>query len=466
MHLTRAQIYYTLLFCCWQTLNAVAQQDSIATKSNLLGDTSKVYYYTIDNPTLLKLIDSSLYRFEEVRAGWKTDPYYVDLGVLGSPGLDLLYRPKLQTGFRVGLEQYERYKMQRSDIRYYETQKNRPFSDLYYSQISQKNNLIAADFGHKLNSNLYLGLQYKMISQGGFFNHQRVRNQNVGLALRYTSSNQKYQGYFTFKVNSIKNENNGGVAVDTVANETTDFLTNIPVQSTSALSRYIFSDLTYTHFLYNKAADSTGKTRATNAWSHRISYQFNRYKFFDKQPTEALYSTAFVNPRGIRLFIRHQLIENELSFRQALGGNLSTAPLWLKPYVKYSLHLLHQEPIDFVVHNLSAGLLVQNNPQYKLKYRIQGQLTWNQPELDLLLKGRLGYDMGKLGLLEGKALFQRFQPSLIDRQLYVSWEQVWNHNAFKQQLAFNFGGSYSLKSIGLKAEVLNHTLSNWVYYDS
>lgn len=459
--------------------NVLAQQKVASKKNNkikIIGDTTKVYYTLLSNPTEALQVDSSLYEFEDIDPTWNNGKWFSDLGLLASPSFDLVYQPALKGGFRVGLDQFKRYQLLRNDIRYYQIKNNRPFTDLYYSQINQKNNTIRAEFAHKFNKNIYIALHYNLTNQTGFFQHQRVRNQNVGFTFRYFSNKKNYHGYLNFITNAVKHEDNGGVTVDTIIGVLEDFLPTVGVKSQTAETNYSFTEVSYTHFLYNNQVDSVGgRTSATNEWSHRITYQFNRYKFFDQTPPgdSSLYGYAAVNPRGIRQFIRHQLLENEISFRQAIGGSLTSAPLWVKAYVRHGWNPVQQEPISFDIHNVSAGAIVQNNPQFKFKYRAEGQVTWAERQLDFFVKGRVGYDAGKFGYLEGRALFQRYQPSLIDRQLYVSWDKVWDNNlAFDQIQELNFGGSYTFKldkkniGINLKGEVLNHTLTNWVYYDS
>lgn len=465
----------------WVGVGALSAQQKIASRENkkvkIIGDTTKVYYTYLSNPTEPLLVDSSLYEFEDVDATWNNEKWYQSLtGLLATPSFDLIYKPKLKGGFRIGLNQFDIYRLGREEIKYYQIKDNRPYTDLYYSQINQRNNFIKAEFAHKFNDNFYLSLQYSLANQTGYFAHQRLRNQNVGATIRFLSNNSKYHGYLNFFTNAVKHENNGGVIDDTIVGLATDFLANLDVNSTSAQTQYNLTEVSYTQFLYNNDVDSVGgKTKATNEWSHRITYQFNRYKFFDASPPAngVLYGIASVNPRGIRQFIRHQVLENELSFRQAIGGSLTSAPIWVKAYVRHTWNAVYQEPITFDIHNITAGLIAQNNPQFKLKYKLEGQLTWAERQLDFFVKGRVGYDLGPIGFLQGTALFQRYQPSLIDRQLYVSWDQVWDNNLlFKQVQEVNFGGSYNYKldrknwGLKFKGEVLNHTLSNWIYYDS
>lgn len=472
--------FFLLLIGFFLLANDLSAQRRVASrrsnKIKIIGDTSKVFYTYLSNPSKVLRVDSSLYEFEDINPTWRKEEWYSDLGVLASPSFDLVYQPTIKSGFRVGLDQFSRYQLKREDIKYYRIRDNRPFTDLYYSQLNQQNNFIRAEFAHKFNDNVYFALHYNLSNQAGFFTHQRVRNQNVGATMRFFTNNKRYHAYFNVFTNAIKHENNGGILQDTLVGVLETLLRRVPARTGTGETRYNLTEVSYTHFLYNNKTDSVGaKTAATNELSHRLTYQFNGYKYYDTQPLtdSTWYGLANVNTRGIRSFIRHQLLENEISFRQALGGNLLSAPLWVKAYVRHGWNIVYQEPVSFNVHNISIGGIVQNNPQFKFKYRVQGQVTWAERQLDFFVNGHVGYDAGKLGYLEGRVLFQRYQPRLIDRQLYVSWEQIWNNDlAFPQIQELTFGGSYKfglqkkLWGMDIKAELLNHTLTNWLYYDS
>lgn len=468
-----------LLLCCMlPTLNWA--QPKVAPKQRqgpkIIGDTTSVYYTTLANPTELQRIYDGLRNFEQVDPTWDSSTWYSSLGnILAAPSFDLVYQtPDLEGGFRVGLHQFDPFILTQEGIKYYQVENYRPFTELYYSQLNQRNNYIKADFGYRFNPNVYLGVQYSLVNQAGYFDHQRTRNQNIGYNMRFMTNNNRYHSYFSFFNTAIKQEDNWGIRDSALSNIETDFLTQIAVNSSNGNTRQNRTSIQYSQFLYNKGIDSlTGATKANNAWGHSIGYAFNRYKYFDNLPPtdSSLYGLASVNPRGIRLFIRHQELENEISFRQAVGGTLSSAPLWFKIYGKHRWNLVYQQPISFNVHNFSAGVLVQNNPQFKFKYRVQGQLTWAERQLDFFVKGRVGYDLGKLGYLEGQANVQRYQPSLIARQLYVSSENIWDNNLnYRQIQTINFGGSYSnqlqtkLLGVNIRGTVLNHTLTNWIYY--
>ena len=207
------------LFCgLWVLPYGLQAQARIAEKRanriKIIGDTSSVYYSTLSNPTQFIRLRDGMQNFEDIDVPWRDPVHFISLGnLLAAPSYDLVYQtPTWNGGFRVGLDQFERYRLKKEDIRYYRITGNRPFTDLYYSQINQKNNFIRAEFGHKLTQRIYIGIQYSLANQTGFYRNQRVRNQNIGATIRAFSKNQRYHGYFNFFTGAAKHEKKGGVA--------------------------------------------------------------------------------------------------------------------------------------------------------------------------------------------------------------------------------------------------------------
>ena len=296
----RSILILTLALCLGVISSLVAQQDTSGQiRTSFVGDTTNVYYYTLEQPNQLQLIDSALYDFEEVQSGWNKTTPFVNLGTLGSPRFKTWFTTENTEDFRIGIDQYQVSQLKEHQIRYYHIYDTaRPFSDLYYSQINQQNNLLRADFGSAMTPGLYMGIQYQMLNELGFYDHQRMRNQNIGFNLRVTPPNTRYRSYFHFTTHTVKHENNGGVLVDSVQGTTNDFLDNISVLSNTALMRTARSNLSYQQNWFSAKNDSLGHNKSTWSIGHRIRYTSQQYKFFDKSPTSDYYGPAYVNPRG------------------------------------------------------------------------------------------------------------------------------------------------------------------------
>ena len=251
----------------------------------------------------------------------------------------------MNTGFRVGLTQFDAYKLRLEDIHYYKVGNNKPYTSLFYSQLDQRHNIVEADFGYQFSKDVYFGIQYNLIAQSGYFAHQKSRNQNVGISFRYVHPKKAYYLDVNFLTQASKNEDNGGVSVDSVIATEQTFLPNIGVLSQSAETNYIQSRIAILQRLYNKSDSVKGTERSTYRWMHELIKEFNTFKYFDDAPSASLYGNYLVNERGIRYFIDQFTISNKVSFKYALGGTLSTAPLSLLGYVAHAWHRVEFEPI-------------------------------------------------------------------------------------------------------------------------
>jgi hypothetical protein len=470
--------FLLVLLCNIVTTGIWAQTDSTNTKPEdleryrPLGDTNQVFYYYLNNPDALCSIDTSLRDLEYVNPTWD-DRWWGshDLGNMGNPLVPVLFGVQPRGGFWIGLEQFSGYRLQREQIKYYQVTRNLPFTDLYYSQLNQKNALVRATFAHKITPQFYYSLNYNIVNHVGYFKHQKSRNQNIAFSGAYRSKFGKYRFYLDILHNAVKLEDNGGVADDDgVSGTSTLFLQNLETQSLTAQTEYKHTEISYQHYLYNLRGDSAKwESPATMEFGHRIAFQFNKYKYFDKSPAADFYGDFLVNERGIRYLIRHQFLENELSYRQALGGSLQRAPLWLRVSVLHRWNWGHQEEHRISRQQLGATLTVRSNPRLALHYIANGQLLWVQGRgIDFWAQGKLGYNFKRFGDIQAHALFQRYSPSQVAEQWYLSNDTIWQRDFFQIQ-TLSIGGRYdwqAFKWMDLSLQFNNHTLTNWVYADS
>ena len=449
------------------------QEDSTATDLyRPLGDTNKVFYYYLDHPEFMIPIDTSLDNLEYVTPAWKDFENWDDLGLIGTPHFSKLYKAEVKSGLRVGLEQYDQYRLGFKEQKHYVVDWNLPFTELYYSQIEQKNAFVRATFAHRITPQFYYTLNYNLSNYTGYFKHSQIRNQNINFSFNYKAPKGKYHSYFDLFHHAIKHKNNGGVQNDNLVSGTgTAFLINLSVNSTSAQTENLHTTLAYTQYLYNASIDSNKTVqKASTEWGHSIQVQSNQYKFYDNSPASdsSYYGLFQTNSEEIRHFIHHSLLQNEFSYRQALGDNLSSTPLWFKIYVQHRWNFINQEPVRFSSHNLVVGLKIQSSPKLAFFYQVQGEGLNTGNRLDFWIKAKLGYDLKKWGKLTTTALFERFSPSLIAQKLYVSNTLVWSNN-FAQEQVFSLEGRLDLPKLNfLEADLTlnNHVLTNYIYHDT
>lgn len=442
-----------------------------------LGDTTSVFYYYMEGQSKLTHIDTSLQNFEYPNVSWRrTDAdNWLDLGHLGTARNALFWTAEPKAGFRLGLDAFDAYRLHLDDIPYFSVGGKRPYTDLYYSQINTQNMLIRARFAHQATPFLYYSLQFGLLNYNGYFSGQRSRHQDIAVNLRYQKG--KYSAFFTFINNANNQSENGGLvdnALDSVSNL---FLGTQPVQlnvqtAGSPKHENRHQTISYKHFWQNVKVDSATNTSSASAEiGHHLLFENNRYKYFDKSPEadSSFYGFFQTNNRGIRHYIGHIAIENELSYRQALGGTLKNAPIIFRAFVAHRFNRVAQEPQLFYVQNFSAGAEIYDAlpTSSPLSYQADLRLTNSRLGLDFWLRGKLNFKIKNFVAIGGNALFQRYEPEQIARQLYVSQTLVWDNNSgLKQTQDFSLNGYLAWPKWWGRFEIGNHTITNPIYFDS
>jgi hypothetical protein len=448
------------------------EKETIDERNKPLGDTTAVFYFFSD-PQKLTFIDTGLNHFEYPKRSWNNESFLntSDLGHPGTPTFYFFPQSRLKAGFRVGLDAFYNYRLKAEDISTFVVNGKRPFTDLYFSQIDIQNVILRARFAHQVTSNLYYSIYYGLINYNGFFNNHRSRHQDISLNLRY--QHRKYSIYVCFINNANNQSENGGLTSTEINNVSPLFLVNLPVQlnplSDGPKNENRHQYLSIKNYFKNSKTDSlSGSTEATAQFGHHFVYENNAYKFFDKNPSgdSSFYGSFQTNNRGIRHYIRHQVVENELSYKQALTGNLSNSPLVFNFSLSHRWNIVLQEPELFHVHNFFLGgeiLNVQNSP---FVYKASFKATNSRNGLDFFLKADLSYLFKNILIFGGQLVFQRYEVDQIARKLYVSRSKVWDINTYGQTQELRLNAFLAWPKWWGKLEFSNLLISNPVYYDS
>jgi hypothetical protein len=463
------------LLLCLLVFHLKAQSDSTIVDSTLtetedernkpLGDTTPVFFYSFsDNEP--RFIDSSLQDFEIPNPTWKKrKEYMADLGHLGTAQFPLLWDSSPKAGFRRGMDMFAYLRLKPEDIPFYEIGGKRPFTDLYYSQINLQNVQLKANFAHQILPELYYSVHYSILNYNGYFKGQRSRHQDVGINFRY--SKNKYTAHLIYISNTNNQSENGGLRAQTLGLNDMLFLVNQPV------SLFVQNDGSPKHenkhqTLHFRQYFNNSNTSAQSAIGHHFNFENNIYKYFDKNPDSdsAFYGNFQTNNRGIRHFIRHRLLENELNWRKAFGGTLEKSPLILKIALSHSFTEIYQQPQTFYVNNFAANVQLFENYGGAFKYDAALKIVNSRLGLDFWVKGRLSYAIKNYIKIGGDVLYQRYEPEQISRQFYISGTRIWENNNLKQTQEISLNAYLAWPKFWGKFEIKNHSITQAVYYDT
>lgn len=143
-------------------------------------------------------------------------PYYRDLGNLGTPAYNLLFTPENlgQTGPSLGYHVYDVYRFNADSLRYYNT--TRPYTSFAYQLGSKLEQTLRFMHTQNINSRWNFMAQYQKINSPGYYRLQRSNHDAGAATTHYTSRNLRYELYGAAVYNKEQTDENGGILGDSL----------------------------------------------------------------------------------------------------------------------------------------------------------------------------------------------------------------------------------------------------------
>lgn len=466
---------------CFAQIPTQGSTDSLGNEEDIfelfpVEDTIDAKYFFIDNPgEEFAFQDTLLDHFQQYDPIRREDYDVAHLGFLGSAHQPILFQPTERQGFDIGLHQFDRYLLFTDDLPYYRSSK--PFTNLFFSQGPNQNaSNFEAQFTRTFTDGINFALEYRRTNNEGQYQSQRALNTSLVAGLWYHHPKGKYDSFFSYTYNEIRNRDNGGIRTDelTLANIQQEFTVPIFLDNVAQtrMEQREFSILQYYNFVAQQ--DSSGReTRRGFLASHHFLFIPGEYKFADDNPASdsIYYGDLQVDNRGLRMALRYSSLENTIKLltRKGEDGDSEQEVKRQRDLLEVGLThratFLRQEPESVsTINNLFLTGRWHFAPGEYLNFRSFAQLGLWDNAGDYRLEGKLDFDFQSVGELSLAAISQAYTPSLLQRKIYVSKQLVWDENfdkIFETSLMVN----YSLPAINISLSGQYHLLGNWVYYD-
>ncbi len=219
--------YGLLLFCLLLCSNgAIAQtnQPSGQPSSNLnktQKDTSKTntnqwknevinITYEKLNSARIFIPDTSLHTFQRMPF---IQPWYRDLGNLGSPVSNLFFTPENRVGPTLGYHIFDVYRFDVDSLNFYNT--SRPYSVFSYLLGSKLEQTAGIMHTQNIRPNWNFAVEYRKINSPGFYKIQRNNHDNAFFTTNFKSLDKHYTLFAAMVYNKEQHDENGGIAIDT-----------------------------------------------------------------------------------------------------------------------------------------------------------------------------------------------------------------------------------------------------------
>lgn len=385
---------------------------------------------------------------------------YIHLGSLGTPAYPLVFSTYERQGLDIGFHEYDLYRRKKEDIKYFII--NETFLDASYGQEHTKDDFsFKTTFAKNLSPTWSLSVDYDRISHEGIYKHQKSRHTAFVINTAYRSK-KRYQSFMSFSYNDFQQQHNGGVKPN--ANFSASFYSNrnnIPVYLTTANTRMQENIYAYSQY-YNLRPHKKRQLRL----GHELVYENGEYKFYDTNPANdsLFYGDLQVYNKGLRQYLKWQQFENTFKINISKPDSTQSSKELLDIGLIQQYQFVHQEPIDTSVNNVMLFGEWSNHLSRYLSWHLYARYNIGKNSNEYLLKGQLQFHLGAFGTLKGEVMQQRFSPSLVQHQMYISTLPLYQ-NQFKKQLTTNLQAGYHLPRTQTQFSVQYHLLNNYIYFN-
>lgn len=383
---------------------------------------------------------------------------YINTGNYGSASMSLRWDIAGNTGFNSGYRQYLPYQINKESFRFYI--QNRPVSNLYFSQLGSQDNItVGADFSRNFTNGFSVSLNYKRISQQGFYNHQATKSTAFGMGLRYESPSKKYNAILLFIQNAHEERFNGGILSDSLLSER--FRKAIPTLLNEASGRQQKQSLSFVqYYQLNDVSSSNWNLYLSN----ELSYQPEYYKFVDQgldSQSLAYYSLPehIAIPAGLR---RYTDIKTYTEVFNIHGLNANG--IQGKVGLKYDYIVVDDLPTSFKRSDLTI-IGEGRIPFLKvLHINVKGKLGLLKNIGTFDLSGDIGLNIGKIGTLNGGLRLFRLEPAYNETILNVNGISVLD-TSYTNAFGTKMHSALHIPKLRLSISLSQSIINNPMYWD-
>lgn len=295
-------------------------------------------HYNYWNSTVEQQIDTSIseLHFFEFFNTWTYDN-----GNVGTYKSNFLFSTDYNLGPQLYYQGYNNQFFKKENLPFYNT--TRPYSLFNFSMASQQEQVVSITHTQNVDKRLNFALHFKNLNSQGFFNNHLAINNGGHFTSNYISKNQKYKIQAGAIYNKIRNDENGGIANDSLLVENNFVNTRqIPTIITSMPSNRNRSKVTnmyremhgfFTHEYRIGQTDSVYNDDSTQLsinfkpeWSfrHDFDLRMRKHLYEDKIPNVNNY--LFIDPTLVLIpndTLRHDqrlnTIQNNFSINGFIG---------------------------------------------------------------------------------------------------------------------------------------------------
>ncbi|WP_448520235.1 putative porin [Rhodoflexus sp.] len=269
-------------------------------------------YHNITDTLYIDTAYANRHRYNLVQRNENT---WQDLGIFGTAAQPIFYREPEQIGTRLGMRSLEAYRLQRDEVRYFDSYS--PVTDLDYIQGGKGRTRLRVTHARSITPDASAAIFFqrqesnKILGRNSRRNDPMLTVQNYGAMTRFFSRDLRYKllAHFIYSDHAI--QENGGYNTDDLSPPTSATLANvIPQELRYSLEQVVSREKVRTFHLYQQydlKKDSTQDAKLTTQVFHQLEWLRQINEYVDENPRGNL-ATFYRNfPFNINLFRAREL---------------------------------------------------------------------------------------------------------------------------------------------------------------
>lgn len=385
------------------------------------------------------------------------------LGNYGSPTRSLAPSLLLKNGFSAGWDQYDPYYVHVDSFRYYN--QAIPVAKIKYSQAGKEDTYLTLDFGRSFAKGLTLSLTYDRINQTGEpsrkqFMHQHQRNTSFGLGVWHDAPSGKYDAFYNFISNTAVGEENGGVDSIELVGDTLFPNPLVPVIILQGVTTHKHRSFITRQILH--LISDTSELGIDVWFQGHVAHSLFKYADEGADAIFDYYSPVFlVDQRGLRQFT--YLNEYQLTGGIALPWRAARSTI--QTSIRYRSVQLQQEPLERRITEMYWDASGRFNWIESLELKGTMSLGLGQASGSFLFHAEGALNTGLLGRLEGHWSILTRRPHMVESQLFVNQQLIYNHD-FQNPFSTEVGVGWNWEKQNLKAGIKWIVFDNYIFFNA
>lgn len=438
--------------------------------------------------------DSSIHTFH--RRPY-SQPWYKDLGNLGTATQNLMFTPEDRFGPTLGYNALDIYRIKPDSLRFYNT--TAPYSVFSFNLGSKLEQKLQVLHTQNIKPNWNFAFEYDRVSSQGFFLLQRTAHDMGSFSTNYQSVNQRYKLKAGFVYNKCQQDENGGITIpaqltDDNYNERSNLdiaYANAVSGSGSSVPRSLVTNVVRDYNILLEHGYSWGRTDtlynedSTNmsleftprfSISHHFRLSNQQYNYKDMAPDSLRYAPVFAQnfleagSDSVYTRQKQNTIDNAVMLNGFLGKNEKqvqfSAGLGIR-VDKFSTRYLHDaEFLNIASNYITAQIRKEALSQGQWFYTAEGKFYLTGAAAgNSLLHISLGKELGDGVAVIDAGIQQNINNPAYNYTSYINNYYAVSNTFNKESVTKLYGGVRSDKyhfNFGAK----NYLISNYLYMNA